>query len=573
MVKHPLLRLFLDNKRYWPGLFLMVILAGLAGVFKTRAATLWGEAVDFGVSGLTDAMLQAALLMLLFIVIDGIRTGVHYTVIGQVTERMFKGVRTRIFNILLKADSLHLENKMRSGDLALRVGADTDRLCHQIAGNFSHHSRLIIQALFAVTVSIILSWQLAVAYFILLPISIFVLSIVSKRLTRLQSKFLSSSGRSADIVSDAISGITAVKMFALEKEMDRRFAEHVDSAYDRFKASAKIDMEMTAIRYIVMILQTLVLFIVGAWLVGEGIVTIGTVMAFVVLAAYVTEAFNISENMIRNIKQTLALSIRLYEVLDLPVENEGETTVVPQETGINFKDYNFAYGDTYALQGLNLHIKKGQKIGIVGSSGSGKSTIIKLICRLYGHGTGEFTLFGANGDKIYLPELRKKLALVSQEPSLFETSILENVRMGKETATDDEVISALKSADLWDFIKTLPDGVHTNLGEFGSRLSGGQKQRLSIARAFVKQAELVLLDEATSALDSKSEQEIKQALDNLLKDRTAIIVAHRLTTVQDVDYIYCLNEGRVIEEGNPAVLYKQKGYFYEMCMMQEVKYV
>jgi len=549
----------------------MVILAMLAGVFKTRAATLWGEAVDFGVVGNTDAMLTAALGMLIFVALDSARTAAHYTVIGRAVEGMFRDVRMSVFHALSGTDSSVIENHMRSGDIALRACEDTERLCDIISGNYAYFMRLIFMAVFAVAACIMLSWRLSAAYFIVLPISLFLLNKVSKPLEKLQTEARGGVGRSADIASGALSGIHAVKVFGMEAEMDRRFARHVRDAYERFAKSSRIGMGMTTIKYIVSVLQTLILFAVGAWLVSHDLITIGAVMAFVALAVFVTEAFGMADRMIFQIKSSFALAGRVYEIIDLPQEQKGKPSVVPKDTDtyVHFDKLTFAYEDGQnVLSGLDLKIEKGQKIAIVGPSGSGKSTIIKLICRIYGYDGGKLSLFGEPGEELNLLELRSKLALVTQEPSLFEESILENVRYGRATATDDEVIEALKAADLWNFICTLPDSVHTKLGEFGSRLSGGQRQRLSIARALVKNAELVLLDEATSALDTQSEREIQQALDRLLEGRTAVIVAHRLTTVQRADYLYCMKNGAVIEEGPPEELFAKGGYYYEMCKMQ-----
>jgi ABC-type multidrug transport system fused ATPase/permease subunit len=571
MNKPPIIRLFTDNKRYWPGLIFMVLMAFLAGIFKARSATLWGEAVDFGVAGNTDAMLYAALGMLIFIALDGIRTAAHYTVIGQVVESMFREVRMAVFGALCRAETSVLEKHMRSGDIALRACEDTERLCEIISGNFSHYMRLIFQAIFAIVVCVMLSWQLAIAYFLLLPISIWILNAVSKPLEKLQTSVRGSAGRSADVASGVLSGIHAVKIFGMESEMEKRFASHIDEAYERFARSGRIGMGMTTIKYVVSVLQTLVLFIVGAWLVSLGLVSIGAVMAFVSLAIYVTEAFSIADRMIFTLKSSLALAGRVYEVLDLPKEATGKPDVSPKETEeyVRFKQFNFAYEESQnVLSDLNLTIRRGQKVGIVGPSGSGKSTLVKLICRLYGYDGGNLSLFGEAGEDISLSRLRAELALVSQEPSLFEGSILENVRFGRESATEKEAIDALKAADLWGYVSAMPEGIHTKLGEFGSGLSGGQRQRLSIARAIIKDAKLVLLDEATSALDTQSEREIQYALDKLLEGRAAVIVAHRLTTVQRADYLYCLENGAVVEEGTPEELLAKGGYYYEMCKMQ-----
>jgi len=546
----------------------MVALAFAAGIFKTRAVTLWGAAVDYGVGGHTDLMRTAVLGMLIFIVLDGIRTGAHYTVIGYATEGLFFDMRRRLFSALCHADTATLERQAHSGDIALRACEDTERLCDVIAGNFSHFMRLIFQAIFAIVVCLLLSWQLAIAYFLVLPLSLYVLSAVSRPLERLQAEARGGAGRSVDVATDALSAIHAVKMYGVQDEMDKRFAKHVDESFARSIRAMRIGMGMTTIKYTVAVVQTLVLFVIGAWLVGRGLVSIGAVMAFVALAVYVTEAMGMVDRMIFRVKEASALAGRIYEVLELPDEEEvlakNGNAPAPTEAGeeyVRFTNLHFAYekGGAPVLAGINLVVHKGQKVAIIGASGAGKSTLVKIICRLYGY---------SGGSAVILP--RQRIALVSQEAGLFEGTIYENVQYGNPAATQADIENALKAADLWGFVSTLPQGVHTPLSEFGASLSGGQRQRLSIARALVKNADLVLLDEATSALDIKTEQEVQHALDNLLHNRAAIIVAHRLTTVQKADYIYCMDGGRITEEGPPAQLRTAGGYYAEMCELQGV---
>jgi len=572
---HPLRRLLMDNKKYWPGLILLVLLLIPSGILKTLIATYWGAAVDLGVSGHINEMLTNAFWMLIFIATDGVRTIFVYTTVGQVMERMFANIRARMFAALTVADTATMEKEMRSGDLAFRACDDVEQLCDTISDNFTRFGQLIFQATFAMIACIIISWQLSIAYFLMLPVSLWLLSKVSARLERLWNENRDNSGQSANIISGALSGIHATKVFKMEQEMTKRYLFHIDEAYKRTKYIERIGMKITMIRYVATVLQTLVLFIVGTWLVGQGLITIGNVIAFVALAFWVTEAFENVDWMIFSFKFSIVLSRRIQEVFDLKEESSGEECVQENCTEfVRFSDVDFSYNQDgnkqNILNGLNLVVKQGQKVAIVGQSGSGKSTVIRLICRLFGHDGGNITMFGRQGEKVDLDSLRGKLALVTQEPALFEDSIFENVRYGRKTATEEEVIDALNAADLLEFVSSLPNGIHTKLGEFGSRLSGGQRQRLSIARAFIKNAELVLLDEATSALDTRSEAEIQKNIDILIKDRAAVIVAHRLTTVQNADYIYCLQNGTVIEEGSPSELYEKGGYYYDMCKMQEV---
>jgi len=227
---------------------------------------------------------------------------------------------------------------------------------------------------------------------------------------------------------------------------------------------------------------------------------------------------------------------------------------------------SFSYGEQPVLRDITLRLKPNQKIGVIGPSGCGKSTLIRLICGFYRPNEGDLRLFGQPVGALDLGALRGGIALITQDASLFYGSILENVRYGRPEATDEEVLAAIRQAAL--ALDGFPDREHTQVGEFGANLSGGERQRVAIARAFLKDAKLILLDEATSALDARAEAEVQKALDSLLKRRAALIVAHRLSAVKDADYLYCVDGGRVIEEGEPVSLLRAKGYYYRMCLEQ-----
>lgn len=570
--KNPLLRLFYDSKLQWPGFIAILLFSLLAGVFKTISAALWGKVVDLGTRGEMNTMFITALLMLLFIFLDALRTAVHYKIIGNTTEKMFLSFRMRAFSVLTRGDVAVLEGRMRSGDVAMRVNSDTEQLCNIIAAGYSHYSRLVFQAVFAIMVCIILSWQLSIAYFILLPLSLWLFKKVSLPIQSQKKAALNSTGKAMSLAVDILSGLPTVKSFNIQSEMNAIFGKAVDAAYEQTLNTEKIGVMMTVIKYTVSVVQLMTLLLMGSLLVTRGMITIGNVMSFVALSAYVTEAFGLIDAMTRSVRDSMALSQRLYEIYDIPLEIEGEEEKHDFSGDyVQMRNMCFAYSEeNKILEGVNLALKENQKIAIIGPSGCGKSTIIKLICRFYNPLSGELRLFGSKSENINLRSLRRELALVSQDAVIFDGSIYENVLYGRIDASEKEVIKALKDANLWDFVSKLPQGVHTHVGEFGNQLSGGQRQRIAIARAILKNPRLLLLDEATSALDTHSEYEIQKSLDNLLEERAAIIVAHRLTTVQNVDYIYCLDGGRVLEQGTPADLLAKKGYYYSMCVQQGI---
>lgn len=570
--RSPLVRLLLDSRKQWGWIALTVASALLSGVLQTAIARILGKMVDLGISGLTQAMLSQTYIMLILLIADCLRTSIHYTINALTTEKMFISLRMRAFSIITDGKVPVLEQRMRSGDVVTRLNSDMESLCELFAGRFSWLLRITLQGIVALVSCIFLSWQLSLTYFVLLPVSIWLIKTISVPIQRRQKEASDSTGKAMSMATDILSGLMVVKSFNLENEMNRRFNIVVDGAVEAAVKSELVGVRMTMIKYLVSIIQLMVLFMVGTLLVTSGQVTVGQVLAFVALSSSVKVMLDLSDNMIRSIRQGSALGQRLYEVLDLPVEEECEELIASSKNDyIELENLVFQYTDkSFLFKDLSLKLKQGQKIGLVGPSGCGKSSIIKLICKFYAHQGGQFSLFGQLAERWSPTALRKEIAIVTQDPYLFDVSIYENVLYGRLDATEDEVTQALKDAQLWDFIQTLDKGMYTRIGENGSRLSGGQKQRLSIARAILKDAPLVLLDEATSALDTQSEAVVQAALDRLLVGKAAVIVAHRLTTLKNVDYIYCIENGRVSEQGTHDELMEIKGYFFRMKIKQDL---
>jgi len=237
---------------------------------------------------------------------------------------------------------------------------------------------------------------------------------------------------------------------------------------------------------------------------------------------------------------------------------------------MRINNISFKYDQENVLQNFSLEIPKGHTVALVGQSGSGKSTIANLVTRFYDVNTGSIVIDGIDIKDMTQNSLRGLLGLVTQDSILFNDTIRENLRIGKENATDQEIIAALKIANAWEFVKELPKTIDTNIGDSGNKLSGGQKQRLSIARAVLKNPPIMILDEATSALDTESERLVQNALENMMKNRTSIVIAHRLSTIQNADTIVVLNKGRIVEQGKHADLLAKKGMYYSLVEMQSL---
>ena len=567
--RQPLLRLYLENRRYIPGLALILLISLLAGGLKLAASTLWGQAVDFGVAGRISPMLWGAGAMALVILVDCARTTVHYHIIGRVTETMFRDVRMKAFRKLTTGDAATLERDFRTGDTATRLNSDIDVLNNFTAGHVSNFSRLLFQGVVALAGCLFLSWQMSLAYLVVLPLSLWIVKRVSAPIQAKTKSSLDSTGAAMSVAAEAIQGALTVKAFGAEEELARRFDAAVDSATQQKVQSEKISQKLTGVKYAANVLQTMALFLLGSVLVTRGAVSVGTLVAFLALSNYITEPFGQLDYMISQVRRATATAQRYFEVMDVPNEADGPVTRPASPVPCQAQELAFSYdGQNRVLQDITLRIAQGQQVAVVGESGCGKSTLLRMLCRFYLPQAGSLRLFGVEAKDWQGEALRQHIALVTQNSTLFDGSVYENVAYGKPGLTRAECRAALEAVELWDFVSQFPDGMDHPIGEGGAALSGGQKQRLCIARALVKEAPLVLLDEATSALDTQTEKEVQAALDKLLAGRSAVIVAHRLTTVQNAHYVYVLEQGHVLEEGPPKELLAKRGRYYEMCKLQ-----
>ena len=569
MENSPLFRFYYDTRKHLPGLVTIVALSLVSGVLKTLSAAYWGRAVGFGVAGLVEDMLFAAVLMALFILLDCLRTALHYRLIGHITEDMFLDVRARAFDKLTHADPSALEETFRTGDIAARLNGDIDFLSTFSAGHISNFSRQIFSGLFGLTACIFISWQLAISYMIILPLSLWLVGTISKPIQAQIKGSMDSTGLAISTAVETISGALTVKAFAAEGVMEKRFDAAVTAACQQRIRSERLSMKMTGIKYLSNVIQSMCLFLVGSWLVSFGYLTVGAFVSFVTLSAYITSAFEQSDYMIKSFRNASASAARYYEVIDIPEERPGFNREAASPTPCSAVGLSFAYGNgVRALNDLSIQVPAGKKVAVVGPSGCGKSTLVKLLCRFYFPERGELSMFGAETAEWDPRALRENLAIVTQDSCLFSGSFYENIALGRPGISREECQRVLEDVRLWDFVCGFPEGMDHAVGEGGMNLSGGQRQRLCIARAMVKNASLVLLDEATSALDLQTEREVQEALDKLLQGRSVVMIAHRLSTVQNADHIYVIEEGGIAEEGAPAELLRKKGRYYQMYLAQ-----
>lgn len=370
-------------------------------------------------------------------------------------------------------------------------------------------------------------------------------------------------------VADVITNVLNVKIFARAKYEKKRFNEISKVRYDKRWRSWRYDAHIRNIRWAFVVVFLFLYLFLSIRLVLNGSITIAVVLtAQLYIMTIYNQLFNLNRT-IQRIELSFSDAAEMTEILDLEPEIKDPTN--PEKVRITnglieFKKVDFHYADnsSHVLSDFDLTIKPGQKVGLVGHSGSGKSTLTRLLMRFVDIQNGEILVDGQNVAKITQDDLRSNIAFVPQEPILFHRSLADNIRYGDTSASDEDIREAAQLANAADFIEGLPEKYETPVGERGIKLSGGEKQRVAIARAMLSKAPILVLDEATSALDSKSEKLITSALDNLMKNRTTIVVAHRLSTIRKMDRILVMKDGVIIEDGDHTSLLKKKGEYAEL---------
>ena len=511
-----------------------------------------------------------------------LKTGAYFlssATIIPIRTGIVRDIRNQLYQ---KINSLSLSffSEERKGDIIARMSGDVQEVESSIMSSLDMLFKNPILILFYFITLICISWQLTLFTILFVPGFGWFMGVVGKKLKAQSTEAQSLWSDTMSMVEETLGGLRIVKAFCAESKMNWRF-DKVNSEYrdNIMRVNIRQQMAHPMSEFLGTILIVVVLWFGGILVLDYGRIDGPTIIFYLVMLYSIINPLKEFSKASYNIPKGLASMERIDKILQAEVEikdKENPEHIASFEHQIEFRHVSFAYTDNksdeliYVLKDINLVIPKGKTVALVGQSGSGKSTMVDLIPRYYDVQEGEVLIDGINVKDLAVNDLRQLIGNVNQEAILFNASFKDNIRFGKTDATDEEIANAAKIANAYDFIMKSEHGFDTGIGDRGGRLSGGQRQRVSIARAILKNPPILILDEATSALDTESERLVQDALEKLMKTRTTVAVAHRLSTIKHADEICVMHEGRIVERGTHDELIGKDGYYKKLHDMQQV---
>jgi ATP-binding cassette subfamily B protein len=531
--------------------------------------------IDFGFSPEAIALINSYFaVMVLIVAVLAVASAARYYLVMTIGERIVADLRRDVF-AHLTALSPSFFDSARSGELVSRLTADTTQIKSAVGASVSIALRNLMLFIGAATMMVISSPRLS--GFVLAAIPLIVLPLVAfgrwvRRLSRNAQDTLADASAYA---SELVSSIRTVQAYTNEGLAKQRFAGEVEQAYEAARSSTGARAVLTAVIIFIVFSSVVAILWVGSHDVVAGDITAGRLSQFVMYAAFAAAGLGQLSEVWGEVAGASGAAERLFEILrikpDIAAPAAPKPLPVPPRGDVVLDKVSFCYPmrpETLALDGVSLAVRAGEKVAIVGPSGAGKSTLFHLLLRFYDPAAGRITLDGVSIADADPRELRERIALVAQDSVVFAATARENIRFGRPDASDAEVERAAEQAHATEFIQRLPKGFETQLGERGVTLSGGQRQRIAIARAILRDAPLLLLDEATSSLDAESETLVQTALEELMRKRTTLVIAHRLATVLSCDRILVMEQGRIVDQGTHAQLVARGGLYARLARLQ-----
>ena len=520
------------------------------------------------------ALLLAVILVIVTFLLKNLFNYLASYHITHLKNGVLRDLRQKMYYKIIDLPISYYSEK-RKGDIMARMLGDVN----EVQNSFFSILELIVKEPLTIVFTIIamlnISVNLTLFVFVFIPVSGFIISKIGKSLKSKSTRAQQESGYFISLVEESLGGLKVVKSYNAENQFKKRFNDSIDRLLKLSNSIGNKNNLASPMSEFMGIVTIATLLWYGGNLVLVDKTLEGSLFLVYMLLSYniLTPAKNISKASYA-VKNGLAAAERVFEVLEIEntITNHDEAVVKDTfDSKIEISNINFKYEDENVLKDFSIEVVKGQTVALVGQSGSGKSTIANLLTRFYDVNEGSIQIDGIDIKKLNLHSLRGLIGLVTQDSILFNDTIKANIALGKEDATDEEIVEALKIANAYEFVKELPNGIHTNIGDSGNKLSGGQKQRLSIARAVLKNPPIMILDEATSALDTESEKFVQIALENMMQNRTSIVIAHRLSTIQKANKIIVMQKGRIVEQGTHEELIALNGTYNKLVSMQSLE--
>jgi ATP-binding cassette subfamily B protein len=567
----------------------------LAGLFLllAAAATLavplaFRDLVDTGLT--SEAIDLKFINLLLLAVVLALMTASRFYVMSWLGERVVADIRQRVFENVLRQSPAYFET-LQTGEVLSRMTSDTTLVQTLVGSSISIALRSLVMLLGGMTMMLVTSAWLAGVMIVLLVMIVLPLWALGRRVRKMSRASQDKVADTSAMAGEVLNAITTVQAFVREPHEQKRFNSAVEMAFSEAKKRIKMRSLLTATAIVMAFAVIVFVLWIGARQVTAGVISLGELTQFVLYAVLIAGSIGALSETWGDLQRAAGATERLVELMQAEpalasppqvtgrsddatqkkLSIQGEFDTQHSSDAVVFRDVTFTYSsrpDFLAINHLTLSVPQGARYALVGPSGAGKTTLFAMLLRFYQTTTGRIDIFGRDITQWPVHELRNLIGIVPQEPVIFASSAMENIRYGRLDATDQEVVAAAKAAHAHGFISDLPQGYGSFLGERGVRLSGGQKQRISIARAILKNPPLLLLDEATSALDAESEREVQLALESVLPGRTSLTIAHRLATVLQADCILVLDDGQVVEQGNHASLIAQGGLYARLAKLQ-----
>ncbi len=484
--------------------------------------------------------------------------------------RVVADLRSRLYR-QIQRQSLSFFTRHPTGVLMSRITNDAGTLQGAVSDAVTTMFKDSFTLLGLIFVIFYRDWQLAVIAMFIFPLIIYPIAKFGKKMRSVATRTQITMGALTTLLHETISGTRIVKAFGMEEYENKRFSEENERFFKLNVKAVSINAAASPFMEFLGGIGIAAIVLYGGFQVIKGGATPGTFFSFLTALIMLYEPVKRLTNMNNTIQQGIAGAQRVFSIIDMEPEignREGAVDLPRISRSIDIENVSFAYEETPVLKDINLSIRAGEVVAFVGMSGGGKTTLVNLIPRFYDVSAGRITIDGHDIREVTVESLRGQIAMVTQQTILFNDTVRNNIAYGDIQRSDEEIVRAARAANAHDFIMQLPQGYDTIIGEQGTKLSGGERQRISIARAILKDAPILILDEATSSLDTEAEIEVQKALDNLMAGRTTLIIAHRLSTIRNADRIIVMVSGRIVEEGNHESLVAKKGEYYKLYCMQ-----